>query len=38
DWMRILIHEGAALSDGKIPWVGALIKNEEDLREVKSRF
>lgn len=33
DWIQILIHMGAKLpEDGKIPFIGALVKNEEDLR------
>ncbi|PJZ65086.1 MoxR family ATPase [Leptospira wolffii] len=33
DWIQILIHMGAKLSeDGRIPYIGALVKNEEDLR------
>ncbi len=37
DWIRILIHQGA-VPTGTLPWPGALIKNEDDMREVRSRF
>lgn len=32
DWIQILIHMGAKLEDGRIPFAGALLKNEEDYR------
>lgn len=33
DWIQILIHMGAKLTeDGRIPYIGALVKNEEDLK------
>ncbi|TGK13802.1 MoxR family ATPase [Leptospira fletcheri] len=33
DWIQILVHMGADLSaEEKIPYLGALVKNEEDLR------
>ncbi|MBM9501746.1 MoxR family ATPase [Leptospira sp. 201903071] len=33
DWIQILVHQGAALKDEvRIPFLGALIKNEEDLK------
>lgn len=38
DWLRILIHQGANLSDGKLPAPGSLIKNEEDMRLIRGRF
>ncbi|EQA43286.1 hypothetical protein LEP1GSC050_1389 [Leptospira broomii serovar Hurstbridge str. 5399] len=33
DWIQILVHMGAKLpEEGNIPFLGALVKNEEDLR------
>jgi MoxR-like ATPase len=32
DWIQILIQMGASLEDGRIPYPGALLKNEEDYR------
>jgi MoxR-like ATPase len=31
DWIQILIHEGANLENAKLPFLGTLLKNEEDL-------
>ncbi|MBL8020602.1 MAG: MoxR family ATPase [Leptospirales bacterium] len=38
DWLRILVHQGATLEDGRIPAPGSLIKNEEDMRLIKARL
>ncbi|MCE9600154.1 MAG: MoxR family ATPase [Spirochaetia bacterium] len=38
DWLRILIHQGLNLEDGRIPAPGSLIKNEEDMRLIKARL
>ncbi len=35
DWINILAHQGADFKGGGIPYVGALLKNEEDLRKLK---
>lgn len=37
DWMQVLLHQGASLPSGKVPFLGALIKNEDDIRN-GSRF
>jgi MoxR-like ATPase len=38
DWIQVLLHQGAKLNPSeKIPYLGALIKNEEDIRN-SNRF
>ncbi|MBI3394839.1 MAG: MoxR family ATPase, partial [Spirochaetia bacterium] len=37
DWIRILVSQGAALPEDRIPYAGALIKNEEDMRLLQGR-
>jgi len=37
DWIQVLLHQGAKLPSGKVPFLGALIKNENDIRN-GSRF
>lgn len=32
DWIQVLLHMGAELEDGSIPFPGTLLKNEEDYR------
>lgn len=32
DWIQVLLHMGADLKDGRIPYPGTLLKNEEDYR------
>lgn len=32
DWIQVLVYMGANLEDGKIPYPGTLLKNEEDYR------
>ncbi|MCC5814542.1 MAG: MoxR family ATPase [Leptospira sp.] len=32
DWIQVLLHMGAELEDGSIPYPGTLLKNEEDYR------
>jgi len=38
DWLRMLIHQSAELKSGKIPWAGALLKNEEDVKILRDRI
>lgn len=38
DWIKILLHQGAKLEQSRIPWIGSLIKNEEDLGRLKGRI
>ncbi|MEM7181382.1 MAG: MoxR family ATPase [Spirochaetota bacterium] len=39
DWLHILLHQGAELqSMQRIPFIGSLIKNEEDLQHFASLF
>jgi MoxR-like ATPase len=34
DWIQILLYQGASLNPmDKIPFLGALVKNEEDLQQ-----
>ena len=39
DWIQILLHQGAKppKAGGEVPFVGALIKHEEDLASLKSQ-
>jgi MoxR-like ATPase len=39
DWIQILLHQGGLSvgSGGALPYIGALIKNEEDLRLIQKR-
>ncbi|WCL47994.1 AAA family ATPase [Leptospira sp. GIMC2001] len=32
DWIKVLLHMGASLDEGTIPYPGTLLKNEEDYR------
>ncbi|MCB1177018.1 MAG: MoxR family ATPase [Leptospiraceae bacterium] len=39
DWIQILLHQGAKLhSNDRIPYLGTLIKNEEDLKNYFGKF
>ena len=39
DWIKILLHQGASLKPTeKIPYIGTLIKNEDDLFEFSNSF
>jgi MoxR-like ATPase len=39
DWIQILLHQGAKLnSTSRIPFLGSLIKNEEDMKNFSNRF
>lgn len=39
DWLQILLHQGASLkSMQRIPYIGSLIKNEEDLFQFANVF
>ena len=39
DWLQILLHQGASLHTmQKIPYIGSLIKNEEDIQRFASMF
>jgi len=35
DWINVLVHEGAMVDSSTIPFVGSLLKNEEDLEKLK---
>ncbi|MCO4754470.1 MAG: MoxR family ATPase [Bacteriovoracaceae bacterium] len=35
DWINVLIHEGARIDSSKIPFIGSLVKNEEDLEKFR---
>lgn len=43
DWIQILLHQGGfgagqgSVAKGSVPYIGALIKNEEDLRRLQGR-
>ncbi len=39
DWIQILIHQGVSLQSGsRIPFLGALVKNEDDIKGYSGRF
>lgn len=38
DWLRMLVHQSHTLKSGKIPWAGALLKNEEDTKLLRDRI
>lgn len=35
DWINILVHQGANVGPGSVPYIGALLKNEEDLAKLR---
>lgn len=35
DWINVLVHQGAKIGSSEIPFVGSLLKNEEDLERLK---
>lgn len=37
DWLKVLLNEGASPSDS-LPYIGSLLKNEDDLEAIKKCF
>lgn len=35
DWINVLAHQGARIDSAEIPFIGSLLKNEEDLAKLK---
>lgn len=35
DWINVLVHEGARVDASTIPFIGSLLKNEEDLEKIR---